>query len=182
MQAPLFYRDTPKMTIPSTPALQDPQHPYDLSDALISLTADFYVTGQNYPVLFVDDIPDTLYSLQRMYESDFNVLCASSGEQALALLAQQPADQPICTVFSDQRMPHMCGDELFSLIRERYPLAVRVLMTAYADIQSVISAINTGHIHRYIRKPWEPDEFSQTLREAVATSVLMQRFSKLYRK
>ncbi len=67
---------------------------------------------------------------------------------------------------TDQRMPEMSGVQLLGKVRGRYPDAVRLLFTGYADIKAVIDAINQGNVYRYITKPWDPDELQTIIREA----------------
>src|SRR6185503_9282408 len=65
-----------------------------------------------------------------------------------------------------QRMPKITGVELLAKIRQRHPHAVRMLFTGYADLDSVIAAINQGHIFRFLKKPWQPEELEAAVQEA----------------
>jgi DNA-binding NtrC family response regulator len=116
------------------------------------------------PILIVDDEEEILHSLRGLLRMEFVVHTAQSGPEALRILEQQP----IQIVLSDQRMPEMAGVELLSRARGERPGAVRVLFTGYADVRSVIDAINRGQIFRYLTKPWNPDELLSVLREARA--------------
>jgi DNA-binding NtrC family response regulator len=116
------------------------------------------------PILIVDDEEEILHSLRGLLRMEFEVHTAQSGPEALRILEQQP----IQIVLSDQRMPEMAGVELLSRARGERPGAVRVLFTGYADVRSVIDAINRGQIFRYLTKPWNPDELLSVLREARA--------------
>ena len=69
-------------------------------------------------------------------------------------------------IMTDQRMPKATGVDLLSQVRRGHPQAVRMLFTGYADLESVIAAINQGHIFRFLRKPWEPEELQAVVREA----------------
>jgi response regulator RpfG family c-di-GMP phosphodiesterase len=71
-------------------------------------------------------------------------------------------------IMTDQRMPHITGVELLSKLRTKYPQAVRLLFTGYADVEAIIAAINQGHIFRFLRKPWQPDELIAAVREAAS--------------
>ncbi len=84
---------------------------------------------------------------------------AASGQAALDTLTQVKARQePVALLLSDQRMPGMTGVEFLERAREQYPDARRVLLTAYADTEAAIRAINTARIHYYLNKPWDPPE------------------------
>ena len=84
---------------------------------------------------------------------------AASGQAALDTLAQLKArEEPVALMVSDQRMPGMTGVELLERSQEIYPEARRVLLTAYADTEAAIRAINSARIHYYLNKPWDPPE------------------------
>ena len=116
------------------------------------------------PVLLcVDDDPDVLRAvardLRRQYGDGYRVLRADSGEAALQAVDELVAGgQPIALVLSDQRMPRMDGVGLLSQVADRAPAAKRVLLTAYADTDAAISAINDSRVDYYLLKPWDPPE------------------------
>jgi response regulator RpfG family c-di-GMP phosphodiesterase len=114
------------------------------------------------PILVVDDEPEILFSLRGLLRRDFEVHAAQSGAEALRILEQHP----VHVILTDQRMPEMTGVELLSRARGVYPEAVRIVFTGYADIKSVVDAINKGRIYRYLTKPWDPDELINVLRQA----------------
>lgn len=115
-------------------------------------------------VLLVDDEEPILNSLRRLLRGQpYDVVLATSGEQALALMAERPVD----LVMSDARMPGMDGATLLAQVHQRYPAVVRIMLTGYADPASIIKAVNDGRIHRYISKPWNDDEMLLTLRQAL---------------
>ena len=89
---------------------------------------------------------------------------AESGPSALKIVEAET----IHVVMSDQRMPQMSGDELLARIAQLSPATVRILLTGYADIQDVIRALNTGGLFRYLTKPWDLDELTEVLHQAVA--------------
>ena len=116
-------------------------------------------------VLLVDDEESILNSLRRLLRSQpYNVLLATSGAQALEILAQQPID----LVMSDARMPNMDGATLLANVHLHYPHTTRIMLTGYADPSAIIKAINEGQIHRYISKPWHDEEMLLTLRQSLA--------------
>ncbi|MBD9565677.1 HD domain-containing phosphohydrolase [Pseudomonas sp. PDM09] len=116
-------------------------------------------------LLLVDDEESILNSLRRLLRSQpYEVLLATSGAQALEIMAQQPID----LVMSDARMPNMDGATLLAHVHQRYPDTLRIMLTGYADPSAIIKAINEGQIHRYISKPWHDEEMLLTLRQSLA--------------
>jgi DNA-binding NtrC family response regulator len=77
-------------------------------------------------------------------------------------------EEEVHIVMSDQRMPQITGVELLTRLKSRYPQAVRMLFTGFADLESVIAAINQGHVFQFIRKPWQPEELLDAVRQAAA--------------
>jgi CheY-like chemotaxis protein len=115
-------------------------------------------------VLFVDDEPYVLDSVRRQLRKSCEVLTATSGLEALALLRDTG---PVALVVSDMRMPGMNGAELLTRIHSEYPDTVRMILSGQADLESTISAINDGNIFRFLTKPCHED----ALRRAVATGI-----------
>ncbi|MGH7290971.1 MAG: response regulator, partial [Myxococcota bacterium] len=127
-------------------------------------------------VLCVDDEPSILSAMKRLFRSSgHRVLTAESGAAALALLETETVD----LIISDMRMPMMTGAELLSQVRTRWPEITRLLLTGYADIDSTISAINEGQIHRYIAKPWKDSEILGTVAEAFERKALVAEKNRL---
>jgi response regulator RpfG family c-di-GMP phosphodiesterase len=115
-------------------------------------------------VLLVDDEESILNSLRRLLRGQpYDVLLATSGAQALDMLAQQPVN----LVMSDARMPNMDGASLLAHVRQLYPETARIMLTGYADPGAIIKAINDGQIHRYISKPWNDEEMLLILRQSL---------------
>src|SRR3954467_3733021 len=97
--------------------------------------------------------------LRERYAEHYQVYTASSGEQALDLLRRlRLREDAVALLLVDQRMPGMNGTELLTASRELYPDAKRVLLTAYADTDAAIRAINDADAHHYLLKPWDPPE------------------------
>ena len=114
-------------------------------------------------LLAVDDdvsvLEAVVQDLRRHYGATYRVMRAASGQAALDTLAQLTTRQePVALILSDQRMPGMTGVEFLERARALYPEARRVLLTAYADTEAAIRAINTARIHYYLNKPWDPRE------------------------
>ncbi len=114
-------------------------------------------------ILVVDDEAEVLSSLNDLLRIDFDVLTFTRAADALAELAH--TDVPV--VMSDQYMPEMKGVEFLTRVKDLRPDCTRLLFTGYSDIKAVIDAINRGSIYRYITKPWEPEELTSILRQAV---------------
>lgn len=118
----------------------------------------------NKPVLLiVDDDPQVLAAVRRdlrsRYREHYTIVSAASGEEALAAIRElKSRGDALAMVISDQRMPGMLGVELLASSRELYPLARRVLLTAYSDIDAAVKAINEAHLDHYLSKPWDPPE------------------------
>ena len=114
-------------------------------------------------LLVVDDDPDVLSAIARdlrtKYGRDFRVLRAESGTVALELLRElRERGTPVALLLSDQRMPGMDGVTFLSQTMEDFPKAKRALITAYADTEAAINAINQSQVHYYLVKPWDPPE------------------------
>jgi len=114
-------------------------------------------------LLTVDDDPEVLRAierdLKRKYAADYRVLRAESGMAALEILRKlKERDDPVALLLVDQRMPKMDGVAFLTEALKIYPEVKRVLLTAYADTEAAIAAINRVHIHQYLLKPWDPPE------------------------
>src|SRR3954453_23530073 len=114
-------------------------------------------------ILAVDDDPQVLRAverdLRRRFGEDNRVVRADSGARALEVLRElRRRGDPVALVLADQRMPAMSGVELLTQARELYPDAKRVLLTAYADTDAAIAAINQAARDYYLLKPWDPPE------------------------
>src|SRR3954469_22403743 len=116
------------------------------------------------PVIWtVDDDPDVLRAverdLRRHYGDRYRVISADSGISALEATKQlKLRNEPVALFLVDQRMPRMSGVEFLEKAIELYPDAKRALLTAYADTDAAIRAINNAHIDHYLMKPWDPPE------------------------
>jgi thioredoxin reductase (NADPH) len=114
-------------------------------------------------LLAVDDdvsvLEAVVQDLRRKYGETYRIMRAASGPAALDTLAQlKSREEPVALIISDQRMPGMTGVEMLERARDIYPDARRILLTAYADTEAAIRAINTARIHYYLNKPWDPPE------------------------
>ena len=114
-------------------------------------------------MLFVDDETQNLVAFRYAMEEQFSVLTASSGPQALDILAHHE----VGVMLADQRMPGMTGVQLCEAAQQVRPDTIRIIVTAYADLHAAIDAINTGQISRYMVKPWRNDELAEVLRTCI---------------
>jgi two-component system repressor protein LuxO len=115
-------------------------------------------------ILFVDDETSILNALKRVVrELPFDIYTANSGEEGLGILK----DHDIDLVVSDKNMPGMNGNQFLHEVAESWPETVRIMLTAYTELDDVISAINKGKIWSYIRKPWDNHELKLNLQQAM---------------
>lgn len=119
-------------------------------------------TRARHCLLVVDDEVDVVKSVKDLFRLDYKVLTATSAAEALELLEREV----VHVVMTDQRMPEMTGVQFLGKVEKQYPEIVRLLFTGYADLRSVVDAINQGHVWRYITKPWDPDELGTVIRAA----------------
>ncbi|BCB26836.1 hypothetical protein SKTS_17220 [Sulfurimicrobium lacus] len=114
-------------------------------------------------LLLLDDEPNILNALVRLLRRDgYRILVAHSGVDALELLAENPAQ----VVISDLRMPDMSGTDFLTRVSELHPDTVRMVLSGYADLQTVTDSVNKGAIYKFLAKPWEDDALRATVREA----------------
>lgn len=115
-------------------------------------------------LLVVDDEPDICDSIRDLLRRRYRVLTAQGADEGYRLLQSHEVHM----VMTDQRMPRVTGVELLTRVRAQYPRAVRMLFTGYADVDSVIAAINHGHVYRFLKKPWDPAELEAAVDDAAA--------------
>lgn len=122
-------------------------------------------------VLFVDDEERVVNLLRMMFRNDYEVHTATSGRQALEIVAAHPID----VIVSDQRMPEMVGTELLSQVRKCSPATMRILLTGYSDLAAIVGSVNDGEVFRFINKPWNQDEIKGIVAEAAEAARLTAR-------
>ena len=132
---------------------------------------------QKPSVLLVDDEPNILSALRRVLRRDgYEIFTAQSGEEALELLAKNP----VMVILSDQRMPNMTGTEFLSRVKVMHPRTVRIILSGYADLNSITEAINKGEIYKFRTKPWDDDELRNDVREAFLHYESLERRKPLH--
>lgn len=114
-------------------------------------------------ILYVDDEINNLTGFKASFRIDYNIMIAVNATDAMQHLNAHP---DIRVIFCDQRMPGKTGVQFFEEIRSRYPKPIRILLTGYTDIDSVIDSINLGNVFRYVKKPWANDDILSAINEA----------------
>lgn len=118
---------------------------------------------QSPEILYIDDEANNLISFKATFRYRYPVHTAISTDEAREILRSNPN---IRVIFCDQRMPGETGIEFLHEIKHDFPLPVRILLTAYADLETVVDAVNKGHIFRFVRKPWVEEEIISSIEEA----------------
>ncbi len=119
--------------------------------------------SEKIKILYIDDELNNLIGFRASLRIDYQVFTAQNTLQATQYLA---ANNDIRIIFCDQRMPQQTGVEFFEEIRSLFPLPIRILITAYTDINIVIDSINKGNIFRYVSKPWKEVDILSAIDEA----------------
>ncbi len=130
-------------------------------------------------ILFVDDEKSILKSLGRVFRSaNYELHFAESGKKALDILKKIPID----VVVSDQRMPGMTGTDLLKVVNERWPHIMRVVLSGYTDVDSLLSAINEGEVYRFVTKPWNDKALERLVAKCIEEGKILKGFIKLVGK
>ncbi len=127
---------------------------------------------KKFAVLYVDDEEKSLVNFARAFGDEFRILTANNAGTAYALVQQQAAE--IGVLLTDQRMPGEKGVWLLEHARELRPHIIRVLATAYSDLEAVIQAVNSGAIYKFITKPWDPPQLEMTLKRSLDYFIIQQ--------
>jgi two-component system probable response regulator PhcQ len=131
-------------------------------------------------ILFVDDEATAVKYFQRAIGALAPVVTAGSVEEGKRMLDKH-ADT-ITVLVSDQRMPGEYGNELLFYAREQYPTIVRILTTAYSELEHTVEAVNQGQIHRYIQKPWDIAALRMEMKQALELAALRKEHDQLLRE
>src|SRR3954451_17289189 len=129
----------------------------------LAALGEFTTHSSRARVLFVDDEERILTALKTIFRSRYHVLTAANGQEALDFIGKFK----IPVIVSDQRMPGMQGVELLRRARELSPDSVRILLTGYSDLASIVGSINEGEVYRFISKPWDNQDLQLIISEAV---------------
>ncbi len=118
--------------------------------------------SDKFTVLYVDDEAHNLFSFKAAFRREYNILTAESGEAGLEIINREP----VHIIVTDQRMPGMTGVQFLEKVHPDHPEIISMILTGFSDVQSIIEAINTGQVFRYITKPWDENELRMTLENA----------------
>ena len=133
-------------------------------------------TTEVFTLLFVDDEEGVLKSLRRIFlEENYRILTALRAEDALEIMKKEV----VHLVISDHRMPGMTGAQLLGRIKEEWPETIRIMLTGYADVQSIMGAVNEGAVYKFITKPWNDEDLRLTVSLALQQYVLIKENRKL---
>lgn len=135
---------------------------------------------KKFAVLYVDDEEKSLKYFARAFEEHFRVLTAPTAQEGLKLIEQHGED--IGVLMTDQRMPGEKGVWLLEKARQLHPRVIRILATAFADMDAAIAAVNSGSIYKYITKPWDPVQLEETLRHALEFFTVQRERDQLLRE
>jgi two-component system probable response regulator PhcQ len=132
---------------------------------------EFY-NYQKSAILYVDDEEKSLKYFTRAFENKFRILCAANAAEGYRLL-QQHRDE-IGLLMTDQRMPGEKGVQFLEKARQLHPKAIRILTTAYSDLDVAVEAVNSGAIYKYVTKPWDIPQLEVTLQRALEFYMVQQ--------
>jgi signal transduction histidine kinase len=128
-----------------------------------------------HAILAVDDEQENLNLIRRLFREKHTVHTALNASEAVAVLEKEPVDLILC----DQRMPGRSGVDLLEEVKERWPGAARILVTAYADMEAAVEAINRGQVRRYVSKPWDNDELETIVEQELRFNDLREENERL---
>jgi two-component system probable response regulator PhcQ len=132
---------------------------------------------KKHALLYVDDEEMSLKNFARAYSSQFRILTAPSAQEGLKVFEANKDD--IGLLMTDQRMPGEKGVWLLERVRQVRPRIVRILATAYADMEAAIDAVNSGSIYKYVTKPWDPPQLEQTLKRGLEFFMIQRERDQL---
>jgi signal transduction histidine kinase len=149
------------------------------NDAIMNEPASMHGKDAKGPlVLYVDDERGNRVVFEHSLATDFHIKVAADAQAALKILEAEE----VAVLVTDMRMPAMSGEELLHIVKERWPGTVRMVVTAFSDIDPILRAINEGLVARYIIKPWGRAELAQVLRWATEAWQLSRSSAEIYRR
>ena len=145
------------------------------SDAVVAAEPQ----GHVHTILLVDDEEKVISALRRLFRREgYDIRHATSGPDALRILEEHPVQ----LVISDHRMPQMSGIDLLRQIRLRWPGTLRIILSGYSDVNTIITAINEGEIYKFISKPWNEEELKLHVRRALEQQELQAENRRMARE
>lgn len=132
--------------------------------------------GFSFSLLFVDDEPGVLKAMKRLFlDENYAIFLAENSADALKIMERET----IHLVVTDHRMPGMTGAQLLREIRKNWPETIRIMLTGYADVQSIMGAVNEGSVFKFITKPWNDEDLRLTVSLALQQYALIQENKQL---
>lgn len=135
---------------------------------------------KKFSVLYVDDEERSLKYFARAFQDQFRILTANSAQDGLRVLEENKDD--IAVLITDQRMPGEKGTWLLEKARQLRPRIVRILATAFSDMEAAVAAVNTGAIYKYVTKPWDPPQLDATLKRAMEFFIVQRERDQLLKE
>jgi len=135
---------------------------------------------KKYAILYVDDEEKSLKYFVRAFEDQFRILTATNAQEGLKVLEAHRDE--VGLLMTDQRMPGEKGVWLLEKSRQLRPRIIRILATAFADMDAAIAAVNTGAIYKYITKPWDPPQLENTLKRGLEFFLVQNERDQLLRE
>jgi two-component system probable response regulator PhcQ len=135
---------------------------------------------KRFAILYVDDEEKSLKYFSKAFEDQFRILTAANAQEGLKLLEQHKDE--IGLLMTDQRMPGEKGVWLLEKARQLRPHIIRILATAFSDMDAAIAAVNTGAIYKYITKPWDPPQLENTLKRGLEFFLVQRERDTLLRE
>ncbi|RKX29684.1 MAG: response regulator [Candidatus Zixiibacteriota bacterium] len=127
-------------------------------------------------ILLVDDSPNILKALQRVLRPEgYHLLTATCAEEAMKVIESRNIDM----IITDENMPGISGTDLLRIVRDKYPLIVRIMITGADDIEVAKNAINNGEIYRFFTKPWDDFELLISVKHALDHKIAKQENDRL---
>src|SRR5258708_1894326 len=135
---------------------------------------------KKFSVLYVDDEDKSLKYFVRAFGDQFRILTATNAQEGLKVLEQHKDE--IGLLMTDQRMPGEKGVWLLERARQLRPQVIRILVTAYSDMDAAIAAVNTGAIYKYVSKPWDPPQLDNTLKRGLEFFMVQKERDQLLKE
>src|SRR5882724_2283071 len=135
---------------------------------------------KKFAILYVDDEEKSLKYFTRAFEDQFTILTATNARDGLRILEEHKDE--IGLLMTDQRMPGEKGVWLLERARQLRPRIIRILATAFADMEAAIAAVNTGAIYKYVTKPWDPPQLENTLKRGLEFFIVQRERDQLLRE
>ena len=138
---------------------------------------DNFYDYRRYAILYVDDETQSLKLFERAFGDEFRIFTAPSAVEGLKILEEHKDE--IGLLMTDQRMPGEKGVWLLEQARQLQPTIIRILATAYTDVDAAIAAVNTGSIYKYVNKPWDPPQLENTLKRGLEFFIVQKERDQL---